>query len=740
MTVVDYDLLNITSLTISSDNSVNSSYAKAGDNVTITIETDGIIEVITGNILGDGNYMKSISSSLSTSTLTLTKTITQSDTNGNLTFNILAPASGTYAVRATHEDLTTNNIIIDTISPTITLNGTNNTVSVLNYPYADVNATAYDVSYGSKNISPTGFVDINNEGNYTLTYSAPPDLAGNAGPNITRNVIVLDLPPISLVESFTVSPAGTIVDSTTIDNPDHVATFQIGTATYAGISSSKGLTIMNITDIGSPTHVSRYNGAPVSGISTTLQPSFTAFVSIDGSTYALSEHGRYLVILKANNLVSFSPIKLLEDGEDDFTALNGITSIATTTIGSSTYALVTAANDNGVQIINITTPSNPIAASKVTNGTNYPNMLGPISITTTTIGSSTYALVASNNGHRVHIIDITNPSQPSPTSVLLDNTDSLKLRYPRSVTTTTIDSSTYALVASQTDDAVSIVNITTPSTPIKASVVSDGSTYQNLNGAYSITTTTIGSSTYALVAAQGDNGVQIIDITNPYTPTPASEATNNSNGFTKLTDARSIATTIDSSTYALVASTADDGIQIIQLTTPPQFNSNNPNPEYAKAGDTLTLRFTVNDTIVSSTTQFTNPNQTPSMTVTDTTYIAALTIPSDPIEANADFVITLENNQSVTLSVTENDFPNIFVDTIAPTIELDGNQDHTVYVGTQNPIIPDAIAIDGSPGYLTSNYNVTNSSLDTSTVGSTATYTYTAYTDAAGNTGESIIQ
>ena len=45
------------------------------------------------------------------------------------------------------------------------------------------------------------------------------------------------------------------------------------------------------------------------------------------------------------------------------------------------------------------------------------------------------------------------------------------------------------------------------------------------------------------------------------------------------------------------------------------------------------------------------------MTVTDTTYIAALTIPSDPIEAYADFVITLENNQSVTLSVTENDFP-----------------------------------------------------------------------------------
>ena len=91
-----------------------------------------------------------------------------------------------------------------------------------------------------------------------------------------------------------------------------------------------------------------------------------------------------------------------------------------------------------------------------------------------------------------------------------------------------------------------------------------------------------------------------------------------------------------------------------------------------------------------------------------TTYIAALTIPSDPIEANADFVITLENNQSVTLSVTENDFPNIFVDTIAPTIELDGMQDHTIYVGTQ--IIRsflDAIAIRwGVQDIYTSNYTM----------------------------------
>ena len=321
---------------------------------------------------------------------------------------------------------------------------------MLNRTYTDQNATAYDLSYGSKNVPPTGTVDIGTEGNNTLTYSAPSDLAGNEGQNITRNVIVLDLPPISLVESFSVSPAGTIVDSTTIDNPDHVATFQIGTATYAGISSDKGITIINITDIGSPTHVSRYNGKPIDSQGL-VSPIFTAFVSIDGSTYALAEHGNYMSILKANNLVSFNHVTTVQDGQNGFTELNGVFSITTATIDSSTYALVASTNDNGVQIINITTPGSPIAASAVTDGSNYPVLGGAISITTTTIGSSTYALVASYTDAGVQIIDITDPYSPTPGSNVVDSSNYTQLSFARSITTTTIGSSTYALVASQGD-------------------------------------------------------------------------------------------------------------------------------------------------------------------------------------------------------------------------------------------------------------------------------------------------
>ena len=446
-----------------------------------------------------------------------------------------------------------------------------------------------------------------------------------------------------------------------------------------------------------------------------------------------------MAIFKANNLVSFNHIATASDGENGFTELNGVFSITTITIDSSTYALVAAINDNGVQIINITTPSNPIAASAVTDGENYPELQGPVSITTTTIGSSTYALVASNADHGVQIIDVTDPYQPSPTSILQDNSNSLELMHPRSITTATIGSSTYALVTSQIDDTVSIVNITTPSTPTKASAVSDGSKYKNLNEPYSITTTIIGSSTYALVAAKGDDGVQVIDITNPYAPDDASSPTNGSNGFTKLEDPVSITTISGLPEYALVTAKDGNGIQIMRINTGTIFESNNQNPAYAKAGDTLRVAFAVDDVFTSDATTFTTPNQIPSVIAVGQTYDAMLTIPSDPIEAFADFTIALGHDQKSTLTVTEDTFnQSVFVDTIRPRIELVGSANYTVFIESNDPFIPGAIVTDGDPGY-SPNYTVTiDGTLDTSKLSTVVVYTYTADDDTAGNPGMSI--
>ena len=53
--MVDYEPINVTGLIVSSDNSVNGSYAKVGDEIRLTFTPDAIIENVTGDILGDEN-------------------------------------------------------------------------------------------------------------------------------------------------------------------------------------------------------------------------------------------------------------------------------------------------------------------------------------------------------------------------------------------------------------------------------------------------------------------------------------------------------------------------------------------------------------------------------------------------------------------------------------------------------------------------------------------------------------
>jgi hypothetical protein len=105
--------------------------------------------------------------------------------------------------------------------------------------------------------------------------------------------------------------------------------------------------------------------------------------------------------------------------------------------------------------------------------------------------------------------------------------------------------------------------------PAVTASVTDGVTFDELAGAHGITTVVIGSNTYALVASQTDNGVQIIDITTPGSPSATSSVTDGVGGFNTLENASDITTVvIGSNTYALVASYGDNGVQIIDITTP----------------------------------------------------------------------------------------------------------------------------------------------------------------------------
>ena len=193
--------LGLETLTIGSNNKQNNLYAKTGDKITITLVANGTIGSATTTIASN-----TITPVLTGSTLVASYIVDSSvsDTN-SLAFTINASnEDGLKTVIFTEANLPNSSIIIDNTAPTITLNGNNNTIVPANNSYTDPGATASDLSYAS-DITVTGVnnFDTTQSGNYTFTYTAPDDEAGNPGPSIIRNVIVKDTPPIG-IDTFTI--------------------------------------------------------------------------------------------------------------------------------------------------------------------------------------------------------------------------------------------------------------------------------------------------------------------------------------------------------------------------------------------------------------------------------------------------------------------------------------------------------------------------------------------------------
>ena len=199
--------------------------------------------------------------------------------------------------------------------------------------------------------------------------------------------------------------------------------------------------------------------------------------------------------------------------DDAALKLAGASGIAVFESGGSTYAAVASLIDDGVQILDVTDPSDITAAGGIADTATLELLLGASGITTFESGGSTYAAVASFNDDGVQILDVTDPSDITAAGSITD-TATLELDGARAIATFESGGSTYAAVASLNDDGVQILDVTDPSAITAAGSIGDTATLK-LDGAYDITVFESGGSTYAAVASSGDNGVQILDVTDP---------------------------------------------------------------------------------------------------------------------------------------------------------------------------------------------------------------------------------
>ena len=111
--IIDHSIPSVQYLNVTSNNS-NSSLARAGDLINITLEVSEQIENSTLQILNE-----SIPMTINNDTASATVTVFENSTNGFVEFNITAYDKTGNVFNVTEEDITSNNTIIDTNYPSL---------------------------------------------------------------------------------------------------------------------------------------------------------------------------------------------------------------------------------------------------------------------------------------------------------------------------------------------------------------------------------------------------------------------------------------------------------------------------------------------------------------------------------------------------------------------------------------------------------------------------------------------
>ena len=489
--------------------------------------------------------------------------------------------------------------------------------------------------------------------------------------------------------------------SITLGSADGIITFESGTDTYAVVAvGDDAVQILNITNPSIIAHVGNI-------IRTDLELSGASYMDIFESgtdTYvavtAYNDDG--IQILNITDPSNITPAGSIEDTDESDLELAGAYGIAIFKSGIYTYAAVAAAYDDGVQILNVTNPYNITATSHISNNATL-TIGGATGITTFESDGDTYAAVTAYSDHGVQILNITNPSKITAAGNITDNDADLKLYNAWDIAVFDSGVDRYAAVTSLDENAVQILNITDPYDITAAGSINST---LNLNGARGIAIFKSSGHIHAAVAASSSDSVQILDVTDPYNITAAGNITNTNSS--KLNSPRDVATfKSDGYTYIAVTARTDNAVQIIRVgekedgNMPPTVNAGTD--QTVGEGNTVTLSGTATDSEGDAVSYTWSAQPGTGITFTNVSS-ASTTFTAPVVTSETTFTLRLTANDGTddgfdTIDVIVKDTSGAFITTWRTTT---ANESITIPVGgatgTYDVIWGDGTAFTGVTG------------------------------------------
>ncbi len=237
------------------------------------------------------------------------------------------------------------------------------------------------------------------------------------------------------------------------------------------------------------------------------------------------------------------------------------------------FAFVVAGEEDGIQILNITTPGNIIAVANMTDDSNVV-LDDPRDIELFIHGGMLYAAVAAYSDNGVQILDVTGHFAGSTPIVAVSNvtdTGSLELSGASAIDVFDYDGKRYAAVAAYSDSGVQILNLTEPTTrPIPTVDNLDADADTLLSQVNDIKVFELNNKPYAIATSYDSDAIQVLNLTDLDNIVAVNNIADTTDLLLGGPSSLDIVKHSNGLTYAVVTSDLEHGIQLFDLTSLPR--------------------------------------------------------------------------------------------------------------------------------------------------------------------------